>query len=185
MAKRRLRRASQPTAIRLLRGSPGHHKYNEHEPTPEPCLPDVPVALLAEQDAACDAKCGSCARCRAGWTAREAVIEWNRRAPALFRMRVLTDWDTSAFEGYCRAWARYQNAETKVAIQGEVVMTPGGYPIQNPYRSIANKALLHCQQFWSEFGMTPSARTRIGVKPDGASAPTNPLHRFLRYARRD
>jgi len=175
----------QPTAIRLLRGNPGNRPFNAHEPTPEPCLPDVPPSLVADQTAECDAKCGSCARCRAGWGAREAIAEWNRRAPVLFRMRVLTEWDTSAFELYCRAWARYQNAETQIASQGDVILTAGGYPMQNPFRSVANKALLQCQQFWAEFGMMPSSRTRIGVKPDGADAPTNPIHRFLRYARRE
>ena len=80
-------------------------------------------------------------------------------------MGVLTEVDVPAFVAYCKAWARYVDAEAQIAKTSEVVRSPKGYPIQNPYRAIANKAYVHCRDFWSEYGMTASSRSRIQVKP--------------------
>lgn len=158
-------RKPTPTPLKLLRGNPGRRQLNENEPKPEATLPAVPASLVTEAQTKCTQSpaCGRCARCRSAWTATEAIAEWNRRALDLFTLGVLTDWDTSAFEAYCRAWARYLNAEAKVAEQGEVVLSRNHHPMQNPYRSVANRALAQCQQFWSEFGMMPSSRSRIGA----------------------
>ena len=41
---------------------------------------------------------------------------------------------------YCVAWARWKAAEAKVAELGTVIKSPSGFPIQNPYLSISNKA---------------------------------------------
>ena len=41
-----------------------------------------------------------------------------------------------------------------------VIKSPSGYPVHNPYLSIANTALKQLQQFANEFGMTPSSRTK-------------------------
>jgi P27 family predicted phage terminase small subunit len=41
------------------------------------------------------------------------------------------------------------------------VKTEGGNIIQNPFLAIANKCLFQMAQIESEFGMTPSSRSRI------------------------
>lgn len=131
-------------------------------------------------------RCHECARCRAAWCAVEAIKEWNLRAEQLATLGVLTEWDTSAFEAYCRAWARYLNAEHKVAMQGEVVLSgPNRHPMQNPFRATANRALAQCQQFWSEFGMMPSSRSRIGAKaPTRGDAAAKRKERFFGAGRK-
>lgn len=47
-------------------------------------------------------------------------------------------WD--ALEMYCVGWSRWTAATAKVQELGEVVKSPSGYPIQNPWLAIANKA---------------------------------------------
>jgi phage terminase small subunit len=42
---------------------------------------------------------------------------------------------------YVTAWTRWKAAEAKAAELGDVIKSPSGYPVQNPYLSIANKAL--------------------------------------------
>jgi len=44
---------------------------------------------------------------------------------------------------------------------GMIVKSPKGYPIQNPFLAIANKAQRTCMDILTEFGMTPSSRTRV------------------------
>jgi P27 family predicted phage terminase small subunit len=41
------------------------------------------------------------------------------------------------------------------------VKTEGGNIIQNPFLAVANKCLLQMAQLESEFGLTPSSRSRI------------------------
>lgn len=133
-----------PTSIKVARGNPGKRPLNEDEPQPDGVVGDPPDYILGD-----------------------ALDEWNRTAPKLEACGVLTSVDRPFLIAYCQAWARYLDAERRILKSGEVVMSPNKYPIQNPYRAIANKALEQCRAFWSEYGMTASARTRIKVTPKG------------------
>lgn len=145
-----------PTELRVLRNNPGKRAINADEPKPRVLMPVPPVSMKGE-----------------------ALEEWKRRAPQLVTLGLLTELDTPAFIGYCRSWGRYVDAEAKVEKVGEVVSAPSGYPIQNPYRAIANKALEQCKTFWAEFGMTPSSRSRVKVGK-GSAPPASKLDRFIR-----
>lgn len=141
----------------MIRDNPGKRALNTSEPRPEPATIDPPAVLKGE-----------------------ALEEWKRRAPQLLAVGVLTEVDVPAFLGYCRSWGRYVDAEAKLETTGEVVKSPTGYPIPNPYRAIANKALQQCQQFWAEFGMMPSSRSRVGgVKPRSAAPEQSKVQRFM------
>jgi P27 family predicted phage terminase small subunit len=107
-----------PTALKILRGNPGRRPLNHDEPQPEVTLPDPPADLTGH-----------------------ALAEWKERGPILFRLGLITESDVPAFEGYCRAWGQYKDAEEQVAKLGVVVKAPSGYPIQNPFLSVSNKAL--------------------------------------------
>jgi P27 family predicted phage terminase small subunit len=41
-----------------------------------------------------------------------------------------------------------------------------GVPVSNPYVVLANQALKRVKSFLTEFGMTPSSRSRIMAVPD-------------------
>jgi P27 family predicted phage terminase small subunit len=131
---------------------------NHDEPTPPPLLPDPPSDLKGD-----------------------ALTEWNARGPELLAQGLITVFDVPAFEGYCRAWGRYKNAEEQIARLGEIVKAPSGYPIMNPYMSVLNKALTDCRRFWQEFGMTPASRSRVKV-PKGAAPPQSKLNQFMKRA---
>ncbi len=152
-------RPPTPTALKILRGNPGKRPLNHEEPQPEPLLPDPPSDLKGE-----------------------ALVEWNTRGPILERLGLMTETDAPAFEGYCRAWGQYKEAESKLAATGMIVSAPSGYPIQNPYLAVANKALAKCMSFWQEYGMTPASRSRVRVQK-GAAAPQSKLDRFLKRAK--
>jgi P27 family predicted phage terminase small subunit len=90
-----------------------------------------------------------------------AAAEWRRLAPLLRQARQVTDADRAALIALCLEWDRYLEATAKIRTLGLVVKTPSGYPITNPFISIATKALGSCNKLWPELGLTPSSRARV------------------------
>ena len=141
--------APKPTAVKILQGKPGHRPLPANEPKPDSGrLPSAPR-----------------------WLSDEAKREWKRLAPRLWRVGLLTEADHDALAMYCETWATWKRAEAQVQRKGEVVKTVNGNVIQNPYLAIANRAKRDALMLAREFGMTPSARTRISVD-DGADEPS-------------
>lgn len=145
-------RKPKPTHLKLVTGNPGKRPINEREPVPANKLP-TPPAFLAD----------------------EAKVEWGRVAEELYRIGVLSSIDRGALAAYCQAYARWAQAEAainatpaKEAVAGGLlVSTTNGNAIQNPLVGIANKAAADMVRYAAEFGMTPSARSRIKAdKPE-------------------
>lgn len=137
-------RKPKPTAVRQLDGNPGKRPLNDAEPVPPPGLPTCPEFLEQE--------------------ARE---EWDRIVAILQEMDLLTTADRSALAAYCVAYGRWVRAEQQVRKFGEIVKSPDkGWPMQSPYLSISNQALETMRKLMTEFGLTPSSRSRIRVSGD-------------------
>ena len=81
----------------------------------------------------------------------------------LARMGVVTVVDRAALAAYCQAWSRWVDAEGQVAKLGTLVKTSNNNVIQNPALAIANRAMEQMVKLATEFGMTPSSRSRIQV----------------------
>lgn len=137
----------------MLEGNPGKRALNTEEPrppAPDAATFDVPPPELDGHAV--------------------AIAEWQRLAPLLRRARQVTEVDRSALVALCLEWARYIEATKKTLALGLVVKAPSGYPMTNPYLSIATKALAGCAKLWPELGLTPSSRSRVkteGPGPDG------------------
>ena len=82
-------------------------------------------------------------------------------ARMLARHGVMTELDAGALARYAVVWCRWLDAEAEVKRRGPVVKTEAGNIIQNPFLSVANECLLQMAQIESEFGLTPSSRSRI------------------------
>jgi P27 family predicted phage terminase small subunit len=135
------------TAQKRLEGNPGKRALNEREPQP-PGLDasfDAPPPELEGRPV--------------------ALTEWARLVPMLRRCRQITEADRSALIAVCLEWARYLDATSKVTAM--VITTQTGYPMPNPYLSIATKALTGCTRLWAELGLTPSSRSRVVVDGPG------------------
>jgi P27 family predicted phage terminase small subunit len=142
-------RKPKPTAQRLLDGNPGKRPLNESEPQPT----TTAAAFDAVPEELAD-------------NAR-AAAEWTRLAPMLHKCRQVTDADRGTLIALCLEWARYIDATKKVATLGLVVKAPSGYPMTNPYLSIATRALAGCNKLWPELGLTPSSRSRVSADGPG------------------
>ena len=142
-----------PTALKRLRGNPGKRPLPTQEPRPRV------VAITPPE-----------------WVTAEARAEWDRVAPMLLRLGVLTEADGSALLVYCRTWQQWFDAQQGLAKTGLLIKSPSGYPIVNPLVGIANKTLANLTKLLIEFGMTPSSRARVkGSEPEAH----DPFEEFL------
>lgn len=131
-------RKPKPTAEKVLEGNPGKRSLNTAEPKPEKKAP----------------RCSS-------WLEDEAKKEWKRMCKQLEQLGILTEIDMAAFAGYCQAYARWKEAEEFITQHGTIVKTSSGYWQQVPQVSIAQTYLKIMNKFCEQFGLTPSARSRI------------------------
>ena len=79
------------------------------------------------------------------WLMPEAKKEWERRADLMNQRGVLTEVDMAALAAYCQS----------------TFETDKGYQQQTPWVGIANTNQKLMLQAASEFGLTPSSRSRI------------------------
>jgi len=147
-------RKTIPTNLKILRVNPGKRKLNENEPDPSLSIPKFPSHLSAE-----------------------AKKEWERISKELFKLGLLSEIDRASLVAYCVLWARWIESERKVKRQGIMLKSKDGkYAYQNPYLSVANKALVQMKSHLIEFGMTPSSRSRISIA--GGEEEENPFDQF-------
>lgn len=149
-------RKPKPTALKVLEGNPGKRPLNLNEPKPEKRAPKCP-----------------------SWLEPVAKKEWRRMSKILEQIGVLTEVDSAAFAGYCQAYSRWKEAEEFLTKHGTIFKTTSGYIQQVPQVSIAQTYLKIMKDFCSEFGLTPSARTRIKAGTSGGEA-TDPMEDLLR-----
>ena len=141
----------KPSAVLRLRGSWRGTYANTDEPTPAPGIPECP-----------------------DWLTGHAKTAWEVLVPQLSSMGVLTKIDQHALVLLCQTWSRWREAEDFVAANGPVyrvvqmVTTEEGRKAQSiwkrhPMVQVASDAAKTLNRLFQEFGLTPSARTRIQV----------------------
>lgn len=100
----------------------------------------------------------------------EARKEWKRVAELLREGGIISQVDRAALAAYCSAWSEMVFCEKKVAEmnaadpKGEAGMiwdTPSGYKQMSVWVQIRNRAYDRMMKFAAEFGMSPSARSRV------------------------
>ena len=143
-----------PTHLKLVKGTARPHRMNKAELKPAIAAPEPPTHLDE--------------RARAKFAAM---------AEMLARHGVMTELDAGALARYAVVWCRWLDAEAEVKRRGPVVKTEAGNIIQNPFLSVANKCLLQMAQIESEFGMTPSSRSRIRMAKPADQA--DPFEEYL------
>jgi phage terminase small subunit len=127
----------KPTRLKLLQGNPGHRPLNL---ATEP----QPKPLLPK----CPRELGAAAK-----------REWKRVAPELYRLGLLTTVDRACLSGYCSAWGSFIELSAAMRNMAE----PPSPAMLRAIRGMGELML----RFATEFGMTPSSRTRTRVAPPG------------------
>lgn len=143
----------KPTALKLVQGTDRPDRVNPNEPEPEAVIPEPPGEWAKSNPV--------------------ALAEWERLTPHLYTLGLLTAVDRAVIVAYCEAWSRLRQAEAEIAENGLLVETTNGNVIQSPAVGIANTAFKNMLTAATEFGLTPSSRTR--VTPVGGKRTENPF----------
>lgn len=147
--------ARKPTNLKLLEGNPGKRPIPQYEPKPKPIRPKRPA-----------------------WLDNEAKREWDRLAPELEKLGLLTTIDGTAFAAYCQSYSRWRQAEETLKKHGTVFKTPSGYIQQLPQVAIARNYAKIMREFCMQFGLTPASRSSIDLKP--STGEEDPMEKLLR-----
>lgn len=144
-------RRPKPTAIKRATGNPGKRPLNDHEPEPAIGLgkPTKQLSKLAKR-------------------------VWKDLAPRLEALQVGTDADREAFSLLCEAYANW--LELIVAARDPLgntihLVEVFGQMVPNPRLKRADAEAAKIVKLLGEFGLTPSARSRVKI-PDGDDADT-------------
>lgn len=136
--------AKKPSHLTLLQGNPGHQKLNKNEPQPKATMPRAP-----------------------SWLSDAARKEWQRLAKELNRVGILTEVDGDLFGAYCEAFAKFVETKELAEEAGytyEVTNRQGETTIKrHPLVPMSMEYLKVAKSIAGEFGLTPSARTKIEV----------------------
>lgn len=146
--------APKPTALKVLEGNPGQRRLPENEPRPPQVAPEAPE-----------------------WLSMEAQAEWDRIVPVLDTLGLLTAVDRAALAAYCTAWALVVDAAQEIQAFGLLVEGQKGERVKNPAIQVLRDATATCKGFCAEFGLTPSARSRMTAP--GAQEPDLALEGLL------
>ena len=100
----------------------------------------------------------------------------------LAKLGLLTELDAAALGGYCDAFENVEWARKMVRSQGKyagrVTTAPSGYRQVSAYWTILKQATELMHKFLSEFGLTPSSRSRLDLSI-GAPEKVDPFEEFL------
>jgi P27 family predicted phage terminase small subunit len=131
-------RKPKPTNLKLIQGTYRPDRANHAEPKPRTVIPPCPKFLQGE-----------------------ARKQYQKTAKKLARIGLMTELDDMALALLCQGWAEYLDATEQVKKSGILVKSPNGFPVLNPYLSVANQAIKKVRSLLAEFGLTPGSRSRI------------------------
>lgn len=132
---------SRPTVIKQLTGEKNKNRINKNEPKPKADIPTIP-----------------------SWLDAYARKVWRYHAAELHRIGILTVADRDSFAAYCQAVSDLKASTEMVSNEGLIVESSQG-PKANPAVAIKQKAMQTVRHYANEFGLTPSSRAGLSVKP--------------------
>ncbi len=171
----------KPTKLKMLQGNPGKRALNKDEPDPPTDQIKAPY-----------------------WVTKKSRWAWNRIAPVLKQMGVLTNADVHSLALLCDAYAEYIQARDIVESRGftyesQVIKAhtkrvvaateedeekEGFDPLAlsiiirpRPEVAIMSDAWRRIRQMMLEFGLTPSARSRLTV---GEGEKADPFEEWMK-----
>lgn len=92
---------------------------------------------------------------------------WERLVPELERLGLLTTLDVLPIARYCDLWSRWRRARAK--LRKDLIDGKGSRRAETLIAKDCEAAMIKLE---SEFGMTPSSRTRIETDAEPLTAPT-------------
>ena len=163
MATTRSGRPAKPVELKLLEGRMTEAEASRH-PRPTSPAPEKPA-----------------------WLSPDASAEWDRVAPELERLKLLTGIDGASLAAYCEAWAVFKAAAKDVQERGIMVdgardkragLHDRAEKVRNTALLIMSDAAKTMRAYASEFGLTPQSRARMQLP--GGQDEEDDAERFFR-----
>lgn len=142
-----------PTALKVVRGTDQPCRVNKDEPTPGTDKIEKPPGLSVNADPV-----------------------WDELCEMLMEAGVMTNVDQPALRLLCETYAQWIEANTQLTKVGLLIKGKDGGAVTSPYFHIADKLAKRVAACLADFGMNPSARTRVSIavgeknKPKGLGA---------------
>jgi len=130
----------KPTELKKLAGNPGKRPLNSQEPQPEPAGTRCPHGL-----------------------SDGAKKFWRKEARDLIRLGVLTSADVPAFLLMAEHYAIAREARDVIAEEGLTSVDENGAARKHPLLQVWRDNATAYRMYASEFGLTPSSRSRLTV----------------------
>ncbi|MCZ7414302.1 phage terminase small subunit P27 family [Streptomyces sp. WMMC897] len=147
-----------PTKLALLRGVDKSNPQRINRDEPQPDVGDLEPPA---------------------WLDPEALEVWDQYAADLTDKGVLTAWDLETFANLCDAVVRRRRAAAALAAEGEVIDAPvfnkngdetGTRRGKNPWCLVLDSADAQVRSYATRFGLTPSDRAQLAIKPPESGA---------------
>lgn len=137
-------RNPKPTSLKVIEGNRGKRALNNQEPDPEYLNDLTPPDYLTES----------------------AKVVWNQIAQDLRNARILTKVDVPMLHMVCEAIATYRKAAAKCE-QREKNGDIGESSAIGYWEMVKSMSFKQAMAALQQFGMSPAARTRIAIQPQG------------------
>jgi P27 family predicted phage terminase small subunit len=144
-------RKPKPTSLKVLNGNAGKRPLNKNEPKTTPGISRCP-----------------------SWLSPKAKTAWKEIGGHLKNMNVLNVEDSKALELLCDAYSEWRDARAVIQREGSTYETDTENGVRHwnrPEVSVANDAWRRVKSMLSEFGLTPSSRSKIQVNGSEADDP--------------
>lgn len=109
------------------------------------------------------------------WLPKEARAEWERIVPDLERLGILKRIDAAALTAYCMTWQRFVEASQIIEVEGMSCTDRAGKVTRNPALVTVETASRELRAWAGEFGLTPSAETRLSKLDESNAGNGNPF----------
>jgi len=103
--------------------------------------------------------------------------KWTETATMLQRLGMLEERFLDALQMYCKAFDDLADAEATIRVQGRYTSTASGRPKLHPACTVADQARDEIRRYLTEFGMTPSASSRVSTSSGIARKPAVPTRK--------
>jgi P27 family predicted phage terminase small subunit len=154
--KGRSGRKPKPTKMLKLQGGYRPDRHLRVEPEPEMAIPEPPKCLRGI-----------------------ALEEWSRITKLLAGVKCLAELDMGPLAAYCLEWGKYVNANNRLrVVRSMLTESTKGTKMAHPLLRVSDRALANMLRICEQFGMTPSARSRLDIHAAGGVE--DPLANLIR-----
>jgi len=137
-------RKPKPTAVKKLTGNPGKRPLPKNEARLPAQLPAMPRGHLS----------------------KDAKFFWRKVGPLLAELGLITELDGPAFEFMSHHYGMVVQAATRLERDGLTIIGAMGGKVKHPAAQILKENSTAFRMFATEFGLTPSSRSRLEIPGD-------------------